>query len=474
MSFSAKLSEQPPGGGMLTKRLSLRNTYGILMIESIRRTDLSPVTRASHLRLTNVRCMANTTQLHDRSSLPDGVNTVVDMEKVKHLRENLKGRLILAPLTRGNNLPFRRLIAQDFDGWVTTSEMILSRNLIKGDPRENALIKRSDAEHIFGVQIATKTIDEGIKSGIQAAEAGAQFLDFNCGCPIYEVTRRGLGSQLLRKPKKLSRLIGGIAGQIPIPMTVKIRTGIDSSSINVHQIVRELEDTGIAAVTIHGRTAMQRYKRESDWSLIEEVARESSLPCIGNGDILEVYEAKRRITSHGCHAVSVGRGALIKPWIFKEFAEDREIHPTAEERVAIYRKLTKYMKEHFGDDDWGKRKAFYFLPFHLGFFSRYRPLPAQCYEDYSLNSPLISTRWESIACKELGETPDSLPLLERLLRCTYEKAHEEIAEILWTSESDQETIENLNKVAESNIIEWEMAVKKSDRNEMESSRESEG
>lgn len=376
------------------------------------------------------------------------------------LASSLRGNLILAPLTRGNNLPFRRLCAEDFGCGVTMSEMIFARNLIKGEPRENALIRRSEVEKVYGVQIATKTIDEGSRAGILAAEAGAQFLDLNCGCPIYEATRRGLGSSLLKKPNKLARLVQGIASEIPIPMTVKVRIGIDT--VNIEKIVDALQGTGIAALSIHGRTAQQRYKRSANWEIIQEMSSRSDIPIIGNGDVLALHEIRQRMDNFGCCGVMIGRGALTKPWVFKEFAENREILPTAEERVTIYRRLVQYQKEHFGDDEYGKRKAWYFLPWHLGFFCRYRPLPKSHYESLSDIQPLISTRWDTVACQEIGETVEDLPWLERLLRCESTDAHESMAHVLWDSTSDEEAIEKLVVEAQSNVVRWEELVRSSD------------
>ena len=382
---------------------------------------------------------------------------------VEDLAGSLRGKLILAPLTRGNNLPFRRLCAEDFNCDVTMSEMIFARNLIKGEPRESALVRRSDVEKVYGVQIATKTIDEGSKAGILAAEAGAQFLDLNCGCPIYEATRRGLGSSLLKKPTKLARLVHGIASEIPIPMTVKVRIGIDT--LNIEKIVDALQDTGIAALSIHGRTAQQRYKRSANWDIIQEMSQRSRIPIIGNGDVLALHEIRHRMDNFGCAGVMIGRGALTKPWVFKEFAENREILPTAEERVIIYRKLVQYQKDHFGDDEYGKRKAWYFLPWHLGFFCRYRPLPKSHYESLSSVQPLISTRWDTVACQEIGETVEDLPWLERLLRCESTEAHENMAHILWDSHSDEEAIEKLTSSAQSHVVQWEELAKQGDESD---------
>lgn len=402
----------------------------------------------------------------------------------EHLQRNaelvakLRKKVILAPLTRGNNLPFRRLCA-DFGADVTMSEMAFARQLIRGRYRkEITRLRRAENEKIYGVQIATNVIDEGVKAGLMAADAGADWLDLNCGCPIWEATRRGLGSALLRKPEKLARLVSGIAGQLTIPLTVKIRTGQSEGSINVAKVVELLTNSGAAAVTVHGRTALQRYKKPADWSLIETSARESGMPLIGNGDILTHYEAHRRLNDHGCLAVMVGRGALIKPWIFQEALERRDLNFSATDRVGIYRRLTAYMKEYFGNDDMGRRKAFYFLPWHLGFFCRHRELPENVFGDLSLSQPLISTRWDSVVSPELGETLETLPILERLLRCEHETAHQEMSAVLWDSESDSAAVLALEKLAAENVVRWEEEVRMSGERDggdgRDDNRESEG
>jgi tRNA-dihydrouridine synthase 3 len=213
-----------------------------------------------------------------------------------------------------------------------------------------------------------------------------------------------------------------------------------------------------ASFFLNRRTALQRYKKPANWDLIEQVARsETTPPTIGNGDLLTCYEMKRRMDGSRCLAAMIGRGALIRPWCFQEYQQGTEYHPTAAERVGIYRRFVSYMKEHFGDDAMGRRKAWYFLPWHLGFFARYRPLPESIYGAMSLQQPLISTRWESVACVEMGEAVETLPLLERLLRCEAEGALEAIAGVLWEADSDQDAVIALEGLACSELVAWEEA-----------------
>jgi len=357
---------------------------------------------------------------------------------------DLTNQMILAPLTRGGNLPYRRLCA-DLGCQISVSEMVYARSLIKGDAVERARLRRAPNEECFGVQIATNNVEEGRKAMelITRAET-ADFVDLNCGCPIREATRRGLGSSLLRSPRKLARLVSGMTEQSGLPLTVKIRLGCEDDTINAEELVPAIIEAGAAAVTIHGRTAQQRYSKACDWGRIRQAVvdnAEAGVPIIGNGDILTHYEAKMRIEQSGANAVMVGRGALMKPWIFKEFRESESYSPDAQERIGIYRTLATYMKDHFGDDDMGKKKAFNFLPWHFEFLCRYVDLPEKEWAAASKETPLIQSR--------IVPEYENMPPLEQLLTCRNKETHERISHILWDSSSDADAVQSLAGFAES-------------------------
>ena len=396
-------------------------------------------------------------------------------------------RLVLAPLTRVGTLPFRRLCAElaaeeasssssssssSPSGIVTVSEMAFARGLARNDLVERARLRRSDIEasegNCFGVQLATNTVDEGVRAARLAADAGARFVDLNCGCPIYEATRRGLGSALLRSPRKLARLVAGIAEGSPIPLAVKIRLGVTDSTANFEKVVPALIEAGAAAVTIHGRSGEGRYKKAADWKAIEWAAAAAAssggnVPIIGNGDILTFFEAQRRIESTpGIAAVMIGRGALIRPWIFAEVKSGGEWLPNAEERVTrIYRRLVLCYKDYLGDDARGEHKSRWFLPSSIDFLNRYRPLPQSVYgggNDDGTSPPLMSHR-DDLFDPNLGETLDSLPPLERLLRCPDPEAHAAIAAALWRADSDGDAVRRLEEVARESLAGWEERVR---------------
>jgi len=356
----------------------------------------------------------------------------------------LNGKMILAPLTRGGNLPFRRLCA-DFGMETSISEMIYARSLLRGDKVEKARLRRAPNEQTYGVQIATNGVEEGCHAIREAEKAGADFVDLNCGCPIFEATRRGLGSSLLRSPEKLGRLVKGLVDGSNIPVTVKIRLGCEVGSINCSQVARALREAGAVAITIHGRTAQQGYSKPADWDLIERVVNEGKederydVPVIGNGDILTHYEARRLMEGSGVDSCMVGRGALIKPWIFKEFNENQSWLPDLQERITIYRTLAIYMKEHFGDDEMGRKKSWNFLPWHFEFFARYIPYPEETYNDKVKKGPLIQNR---------VTYPDNMSPLELLMSNRCKDSHNLIAAALWESYSDTDAINRLNIIAE--------------------------
>lgn len=406
---------------------------------------------------------------------------------VEEFQIGLQNQLILAPLTRGGNLPFRRLCAT-FNSNFTMSEMAYARNLFKGyhkaQKKERALAKKGPTEKYFGFQIATKSSDEALRAAELAVKEGATWIDLNCGCPIYEATRRGLGAAMLKRPSSLEKLVGLTVASTSLPMTVKIRLGVSDSKINAHQVVEGLVNAGVAAVTVHGRTMEQRYTRPADWSIISDIARTAGVPIIGNGDILTWFEAEDRMQDSnngipnqldsttglrtGVTALMAGRGALIKPWIFKEWADKKSWFPTAEERVAVYWQLSTNFKDHFGADEHGKRHAFYFLPWHFEFFCRYRPLPDEPFRELSRNIPLIqnsrsideklieigllSGRGEPIESRnKLLDSP-----LERLLRCELSDCHMAISEALWAANTSEEAVDALLMMAHSRIAEFEL------------------
>ncbi len=344
----------------------------------------------------------------------------------------------LAPLTLGGNLPFRRLCAE-MGADVTFGEMAMVRKLLSGSPAEFALLKGHPDERCFGVQLADKQADTLAEGARLAESRGARFVDLNCGCPIDEITRRGLGASLLRKPARLGRLVVALKAAVSIPVTVKLRTGWSEEKANVSEVAKICEESGADAITVHGRSREQRYSRAADWDLIGRVAAERRVPVIGNGDILTPYEARDRMRRSGVRSVMLGRGALIKPWLFREIKNGECWLPSAADRLGVVWRLVELLRAHFGEDERGNRRAMRFLPWHLAFFCRYVPLPEQEHAAAAREHPLLHSRL----------TPPSATPLERLLSDARGETHERLAVELLASPSAEEAFERAQRLATS-------------------------
>jgi len=346
-------------------------------------------------------------------------------------------KVVLAPLTFGGNLPFRRLCVE-FGAEVTVGEMAVVRKLRSGSPSEFALLRSHPDEPFFGVQLADRRAETLAEAARLAESRGARFVDLNCGCPINEITRRGLGASLLRKPSRLGRLVTAMKGAVSVPVTVKVRSGWSEGKPNVAEVARVCEESGADAIAIHARTREQRYNRSADWDLIGRVAAGRRIPVIGNGDILTHYEARERMAQAGVRSVMLGRGALIKPWLFREIREGRVWQPTPEERLAVLWRFVELLRDHFGPDERGRSRALRFLPWHLNFFCRYRSLPEEEYAVRAREHPLIQSR--------LPAGPFLSPL-ERLLADGRAATHEQLARELLDCSSGQEALARVQSLA---------------------------
>lgn len=285
------------------------------------------------------------------------------------------GAIVMAPMTKGSNLPYRRL-CQELGATVTMSEMVVVRRLKQRSRGEFALIQRATDERCFGVQLAEKSPDDLMWAAALVEERGADVVDLNLGCPIDAFTRRGLGSALLRRPTRVRALVEAMKrGVSRIPVTVKIRLGWNEEERNARDIARAAEDGGADALAVHGRTRSARYRHAADWEAIGEIARHVTIPVIGNGDLLYPADIAQARALSGCHSVMVARGALIKPWIFAE-AAGQAFDETPAARLAIYRRYVALGLAHWGSDERGREKFKVFLVWHLGFWCRFVPRDA--------------------------------------------------------------------------------------------------
>jgi tRNA-dihydrouridine synthase 3 len=324
----------------------------------------------------NAKC--TTLRLKGRASgpLPDqppAVQPLASSHNVRmNLRDTLTGAVVMGPMTKGSNLPYRRLCVE-LGARVTVSEMTVARRLRQKRRAEFALIRRSPDEPCFAVQLAGTNPDEMGWAAALVESRGADFVDINLGCPIDHFTRKGLGAALSRQPARVGRIVRAMVQAVAhAPVTVKIRLGWNDKDRNYLEVARAAVDAGAQAVFVHGRTRDARYRHAAEWDAIAEVAAALPVPVVGNGDLLFGHEIATARARAGCAGVMVARGALIKPWIFSE-AVDGYRDRSAEERLAIYRRYVALALEHWGDDEHGRARAREFLVWHIGFWCRYAP-----------------------------------------------------------------------------------------------------
>ncbi|MBA4378686.1 MAG: tRNA dihydrouridine synthase DusB [Gemmatimonas sp.] len=287
-------------------------------------------------------------------------------------RDLFRGVTALAPMAMGGNLPYRRFCKQ-YGADTTCCEMLLAHKLVKASRLEIALMRRHPEEGPFGIQIAGSKPELMAEAARIAADAGADYLDLNFGCPIDLMVRKGIGAAALQRPARLAAMVAAARAAVDLPLLVKLRLGWSEQKVNAPELARLAEAEGADALVVHGRTREQRYRRDADWDAIAETARAVAIPVLGNGDILTVWDRDRRLAQAPVAGVVVARGALIKPWVFRELKEGRPWYPTVAERWAVMARYVALAKEHFGDDEKGLARVERFTLWHLGFWHRYRP-----------------------------------------------------------------------------------------------------
>ncbi|KAI9068651.1 zinc finger dihydrouridine synthase [Trametes sanguinea] len=312
----------------------------------------------------------------------------VPLRFVEKKRLHWTGKTYLAPLTTVGNLPFRRLCV-DYGCDITCGEMGLAMSFLQGSKEEWSLVRRHPSEGIFGMQIA------GSKPQllVPAAEiigrecaGNLDFVDVNCGCPIDLVYKTGSGSALLDAAGRLGKILIGMNKALgDIPVTVKLRTGVKDGKNTAHKLMPRLaSEWGASAITLHGRTRQQRYTKLADWDYIKtcvQAVREREteedlppVPIFGGGDCFSAEDYWYKMDNYGVDGVMIGRGALIKPWIFTEIKERREWDISSRERLELIRKYAEYGLNHFGSDTAGVNTTRRYLCEALSFQYRYIPI----------------------------------------------------------------------------------------------------
>jgi tRNA-dihydrouridine synthase B len=250
--------------------------------------------------------------------------------------------LIIAPMAGISDLPFR-LINRSLGCGLAFTEMISATSLVHKSKNTLRMLSSSGDDRPLGVQILGDDPDV-IKRALDIlSEYAFDIIDFNAACPVPKVVARGKGAGLLKDPTKLQELLKIIVKNTPLPVTVKIRSGWDYSSVNAEEIALRAEDAGVKGLFIHGRTRIQGYSGNVNYTIIREVKKSLKIPVIASGDALTPHLVKKLFDETGCDGVAIARGALGNPWIFRETAEFLNsgivpIRPSAREITSIMKK----------------------------------------------------------------------------------------------------------------------------------------
>ncbi|MGQ1785197.1 MULTISPECIES: tRNA dihydrouridine synthase DusB [unclassified Saccharicrinis] len=230
-----------------------------------------------------------------------------------------KDPLLLAPMEDVTDPSFR-LLCKKYGADLMYTEFVSADALVRSIEKTQRKLKIFDQERPVGIQLYGKNIEAMVEAAKIAEEAGPELIDINYGCPVKKIATKGAGSGMLRDIPKMIEMTSMIVDAVKLPVTVKTRLGWDEDSKIIVDVAEKLQDTGIKALTIHGRTRAQMYNGEADWTLIGEVKNNPRMhiPIIGNGDLTSPQKAKQYLDRYGVDALMIGRPSIGRPWIFKE------------------------------------------------------------------------------------------------------------------------------------------------------------
>ncbi len=286
--------------------------------------------------------------------------------------------VVLAPMAGITNAAYRRLCAEQGAG-LYVCEMITSRGLVEGDATTRRMLRFDDLESVRSVQLyGTDPVYIGKAVQILCDEFGVAHVDLNFGCPVPKVTRKGGGGALPWKRGLLAEILAAAvtaAAPYDVPVTMKTRKGLDDDHLTYLDAGHLAQESGIAAIALHGRTVQQAYSGLADWDAIARLVDHVDIPVLGNGDIWEAADALRMVEETGVAGVVVGRGCLGRPWLFRDLAaafhgEDVATLPTLGEVRTMMHRHAELLCEHMGEErgckEFRKHITWYLKGFRAG------------------------------------------------------------------------------------------------------------
>jgi nifR3 family TIM-barrel protein len=325
---------------------------------------------------------------------------------------SLASSLFLSPLAGYTNLPMRMTL-RDLGGlgWATT-DLVNARSLLERNPTALKLVESCDGDRPLSIQLFGSVPSEMRDAAVMCEDMGAQGVDINMGCPVRKVTKIGGGSAMMTELARTSDLVAGMVRSVRIPVTAKMRLGWDSDNITAPDLARALEDAGVAAVFVHGRTRAQGFSGSVSLAGIAAVvAAVRAIPVVGNGDITTPESARQMIAETGCAGVSIGRGAFYDPWIFRRterLLRTGELlpEPGFAERIRVLRVHFERYCSFYGEER-GARLFRKVAPWYARRFGPARPFKQAilAIESKADFESVLSTylEWRSAFCDASGE-----------------------------------------------------------------------